>query len=175
MEKWKKTLNQFWYKYKAKSFVEGVLLCGSYATGNQNQFSDIDVHILLNDTQNWRERGYVSQDGFLIEYFMNPIRKIRQEFHYDYLNGGNATASMFTYGRILFDRNGSVKRLKREAAKFLKKTPHKWTKDEVVMDLYGVWNLMDELKSLKRERKFLNIVYYELLKALSGLYFKIKT
>ena len=173
MKKWEKALNQFLDKYKSKTFVEGVLLCGSYATGNQNKYSDIDVHILLNDAQNWRERGYVSQDGFLIEYFMNPIKKIRQEFRDDYSNGGNATANMFAYGQILFDRKGAVKQLKSEAVKFLKKTPRKWKKKELEMDLYGVWNLMDELNGLEQDKRFLNIVYYELLKALSVLYFKV--
>ena len=45
MQKWEKALQKFLKKYEARPYFEGALLCGSYATGNQNQFSDIDVHI----------------------------------------------------------------------------------------------------------------------------------
>ncbi|MBR6411854.1 MAG: nucleotidyltransferase domain-containing protein [Alphaproteobacteria bacterium] len=174
MRNWEKALNQFLNSYKNQPYVEGALLCGSYVTGNQNQFSDIDVHILLSDTQNWRERGVISQDGFLIEYFLNPIKKIQQEFHDDYLDGGNASANMFAYGRILFDKQGYVKQLQDEANKSLKKTPRKWGREELSLDLYGAWNLMDELNSLSSDKKPFQIPYYELAKTLLGLYFKIK-
>ena len=174
MQDWEKALYKFLEKYKDKSCFEGALLCGSYATGNQNKFSDIDVHILLSNTQDWRERGIVSENGFLIEYFMNPIKKIQQEFHDDYLEGGNASANMFAYGRTLVDKNGYVKQLHNEAVKILKKTPRKWKKKDLTFDLYGVWNLMDELNGLVLEKRFFNTVYYELAKALQGLYFKIK-
>ena len=174
MKDWEKALYKFLEKYKNKPYFEGAVLCGSYATGNQNKFSDIDVHILLSDSQNWRERGIVFESGFLIEYFMNPIKKIQQEFQDDYLNGGNASANMFGYGRILFDKYGYVKQLHNEAIKILKKTPRKWKKKDLTLDLYGVWNLMDELNGLVLEKRFFNTIYYELARALQGLYFKIK-
>lgn len=174
MKNWEKALWNFLDKYKDQDYIEGALLCGSYATGNQNEFSDIDVHILLSDTQNWRERGVVSEGGFLIEYFMNPLKQIRKEFRDDYLCGENISAGMFAYGHILFDKNGQVKKLHDKAIKSLKKTPRKWKKEELSFGLYGVWNLMDELNSMVREQRFCNIVYYELAKSLLRLYFKAK-
>ena len=128
MKDWEKALYKFLENYKKKPYFEGALLCGSYATGNQNKFSDIDVHILISDKQNWRERGVVSEGGFLIEYFMNPPKKILQEFQDDYLDGGNACANMFAYGKALLDKKGYVKKLQNEAIKILKKQPRKWKK-----------------------------------------------
>lgn len=172
MKNWEKALNNFLTGYKKRTYFEGALLCGSYATGNQNKFSDIDVHILLSDTQNWRERGGVSQNGFLIEYFINPIKKIRQEFHDDYDLGGNASANMFAYGQILLDPNGHIKQLQQEAIRILKKTPRKWGRAELSIDLYRAWNLMDELNCLITQKQPFNLVYYELAKTLLYLYFK---
>jgi len=174
MKNWEKALHKFLEKYQSKAEFEGALLCGSYATGNQNKFSDIDVHILISDKQNWRERGVASVEGYLVEYFINPPKKIRQEFREDYLNGGNACANMFAYGIILSDKNGCVKKLQSEALEILKKHPRKWTAKELSMDLYGIWNLKDELNSLISEKKSFNAVYYELLKALQDVYFKVK-
>ena len=173
MEKWKTVLNQFLKKYEAKPYFEGALLCGSYATGNQNEFSDIDVHILISDTQKWRERGVVREGGFLIEYFINPIQKIRQEFHDDYSDGGNSSANMFGYGKILSDKKGAVEKLQKEALKFLKKEPVKTTPKKLGLDFYGCWDLMDELKSAQAEKRPFDLLYYELIKKLMSVYFKI--
>jgi len=173
MQKWEKALLQFLKKYENKPYFEGALLCGSYATGNQNEFSDIDVHILISDTQNWRERGMVRTDGFLIEYFINPIKKIKQEFRDDYSDGGNASANMFGYGKILFDKNGNVKKLKQEALRFLKKTPKKITPQKLALDFYGAWDLMDELKCAIAEKRGFDLVYYELVKKLLTIHFKL--
>ena len=47
MEKWKLALNKFLERYENKDFYEGAIACGSYVSGNANEFSDIDVHIVL--------------------------------------------------------------------------------------------------------------------------------
>ena len=173
MQKWEKALQKFLKKYETKPYFEGALLCGSYATGNQNKFSDIDVHILTSDNQNWRERGMVREDGFLIEYFINPVKKIRQEYKDDYLGGGDASANMFGYGKILSDRNGLVKKLHQEALKFLKKEPLKMSPKKLALDFYGAWDLMDELKCAINEKRNFDLVYYELIKKLLTIHFKL--
>ena len=173
MQDWEKALHKFLEKYKNKPYFEGALLCGSYATGNQNKFSDIDVHILISDSQNWRERGNVKVDGFLMEYFVNPIKQIRKEFQLDILKGRVHCANMFAYGRILFDKNGYIKQLQKEAHKFFKKTLPKCMKSDIAFDLYGLWTLMDELCSLFSEKKSLGLAYNKLLEDLMLLYFKV--
>ena len=43
MQKWEKALDKFLQRYINKPWFEGAVLCGSYSTGNQNKFSDIDA------------------------------------------------------------------------------------------------------------------------------------
>ncbi len=174
MKNWEKALAKFLKKYETDPCFEGAVLFGSYARGTQNEFSDIDVHILISDTQNYRERGVVDTDGFLIEYFINPLKQIRKEFHSDYFQGANTDAIMFAGGKILSDKNGNVGNLQDEAVSFLNKPLRKKKKEDVLYDLYSAWDLMDKLNSLAREGEPLAIVYYELAKKLSNLYFKIK-
>ena len=173
MQDWEKALYKFLKKYKNKSYFEGALLCGSYATGNQNKFSDIDVHILISDSQNWRERGNVKVDGFLMEYFINPIKQIRKEFQGDVARGRVHCSNMFAYGQILFDKNGYVEQLQKEADKFFKKPLPKYARSDIAFDLYGIWTLMDELRSLLSEKKALGLAYNNLLENLMLLYFKV--
>ena len=172
MENWEKALTKFLKKYEKLPYFEGASLGGSYASGNQNAFSDIDVDILISDTQNWRERGNVEIDGFLIEYFMNPIKQIQNEFESDRPKGRTNAANRFAYGKIIKDVNGNVKKLKDEAAAYLKEPMPKYKRADFMFDLYIAWDFMDELNSLAREKKSLGLVYYKLLEHLTTLYCK---
>ena len=75
MENWEKALKKFLQRYENEDYYEGAIACGSYVSGNNNEFSDIDVHIVLKRGNEWRERGNLEIDGFLIEYFANPVNK----------------------------------------------------------------------------------------------------
>ena len=172
MEKWEKALYEFLKRYQNRPYFEGAILCGSYAAGNQNKFSDIDVQIVISDKQNWRERGNVKVGGFLIEYFINPIRRIHQEFEKDVATGRQSCASMFGYGKIIADKKGNVKLLQDEAVQFLKKQMPKYKLTDFSFDCYGAWDLMDELNSLSKDKKALGLVYYKLLEKLMDMYFR---
>lgn len=172
MENWQEALNTFLKRYEKEPFFEGALLCGSYACGNQNSFSDIDVNILVSNSQNWRERGNIKIDGFLIEYFINPINQIQQEFQLDLLRGRTTCATMFAYGKIITDKNGYVKKLQKEAKTFLKKAMPKYRMSDLALDFYLAWNTMDELNSLAKDKLSLGLVYNYLLENLIILYFK---
>lgn len=52
-------------------------VCGSYITGNPSTHSDLDVHIILNENVNYRERGNKIVDGLLIEYFKDDYTNVR--------------------------------------------------------------------------------------------------
>ncbi len=172
MENWEKALYKFLTKYRNKPYFEGAILCGSYATGNQNKFSDIDVHIIISNTQKWRERGNVEIDGFLMEYFINPVQQIQEEFKSDIPRGRIHCANMFAFGKILLDKHGYLKQLQHEAQVFFKKRLPKYKKSDLKFDIYGVWSLMDELNSLSDEKKSVYLVYNKLLENLMLLYFK---
>ena len=78
IEKWKLALREFLKKYEEDDDVIGAILCGSYATGNQNEYSDIDVYLVLKNDVNYQERGNVDSNSYLIEYFMSPVWKIKK-------------------------------------------------------------------------------------------------
>lgn len=174
MKNWEKALYKFLEKYQDKPYFEGALLCGSYSTGNQNKFSDVDVHIVISDSQNWRERGNKIVDGILIEYFINPIKQIRNEFKGDLQRGRTSCSNMFSYGKILFDKKGCIRQLQKEACKFFKKPMPKYKVSDLAFDFYGIWDLMDELNSLSKEKKSIGLIYNRLLENLMILYFKGK-
>lgn len=80
MERWEEALDKFLSEWRRRDYVVGALVCGSYVTGSPTARSDIDVHIILAEESDWRERGNRYVDGCLIEYFANPPRQIRTYF-----------------------------------------------------------------------------------------------
>ena len=85
MEKWEHAVNTFLKQYINEDYFLGAILTGSYATGNNNPDSDIDIFIVTKDTTNWRERGNKLVDGYLIEYFIIYQSKIKINKNYKFL------------------------------------------------------------------------------------------
>ena len=108
MENWKEALNKFLKKYLKEEYYEGAIACGSYVSGNNNKYSDIDVHIILKRGNEWRERGNLLVDDFLIEYFANPVNKYENYMEEELNELGNHTTMMFANGIIIDDKNGVV-------------------------------------------------------------------
>ena len=53
MNNWEKALNKFIDQYKDEDYFLGAILTGSYATGNNDENSDIDVFIVTKDSTTW--------------------------------------------------------------------------------------------------------------------------
>ncbi len=160
---WKLALNEFIKKYQNDDEVEAILLVGSYAAGNENEYSDIDVYIILNDSANYRERGNKLVDNYLIEYFINPIHKVREYLEEDKRGHGGPAANMLLNGKVLLDRNGIVDILKEEALKALKKAPE----EKDLMKYYACWHAFDEYLAAKYHNE---LQYYLCLKYLVDCY-----
>lgn len=175
MEKWEDALNKFLKRYKKEDYYEGAIVCGSFVTGNNNEFSDIDVHIILKRGNEWRERGNLEVDGFLIEYFANPVNKYEQYCIEEANEVRHHTIAMFALGKIVEDKNGEVKKLKDKATEAVKSDVRDITDFELLMGKYGCWDKYDELKVIYYEKRdSFYLAYYELYKELLALHGKFK-
>jgi predicted nucleotidyltransferase len=173
MQFWEKALDKFLTDWKNRKEVIGALVTGSYVTGLATEFSDIDVHIILSDDIRWRERGNKIVDGFLIEYFANPICQIVKNSKSE--DGKNRIASdvrMFAIGKILFDKTGVLKRTKRRFEKQLKqKKIKKLTALQTEIKKYSLWDQLDNLKDLNRQNSpSFSFVYFNDLTKILEIY-----
>ncbi|MEQ2527859.1 nucleotidyltransferase domain-containing protein [Bacillaceae bacterium CLA-AA-H227] len=164
MVEWQIALEDFIKEWKDRNDVVGALVCGSYITGNPSKRSDIDVHIVLSDEVEWRERGNRAIHGFLIEYFANPQRQIRLYFQEDFNSRRTMSMVQFMTGRILFDKTGVMSELKAEAKQWLKREYSGLNSTMIEMKKYAIWDAMDNLKDcFEQEKEDFHFVYYNLL------------
>lgn len=167
MNKWEKALNGFLENWKIRDEVIGAIVCGSYITGKPSPHSDIDVHIILSDEVNWRERGNVIVDGYLIEYFANPSKQIKKYFEEDYISLRPHSMVQFLTGKIIFDNYDEIKILKNEARIWFDKKYKELNDISVELIKYHLWDTLDNLKDCYEQNRLdFEFVYYNSLKIL---------
>ena len=152
MNNWENALNKFLDQYKDEDYFLGAILTGSYATGNNTPNSDIDVFIVTKDSTTWRERGNKLIDGYLIEYFINPVRQVLNEFEEGFINNGIATTRIFLGSKILYDKDGTIEKLINIAKENINREIEPLPEFKKKMNNYTIWHSFYELTS-KYERK----------------------
>jgi len=100
---WRTTLTTFLKPWQEKPEVIGALVTGSHAIGTNTPQSDVDVHIFLKSDCPWKERGNEHVQGYLIEYFANPLGVYKQLEDIDYKDNQRTNIRMLATGEILFD------------------------------------------------------------------------
>ena len=145
MEKWELAVNKFLEKHINEDYFLGAMLCGSYATGNNTKNSDIDIFIVTKDETKWRERGNIQIDGYLIEYFINPVRQVLKEFDEGFKTNSIATTRIFAGAKILHDTDKIIEKLINQAKQDLNKKIDKISEFEWKMNCYTIWHTFYEL------------------------------
>ena len=171
---YKDAINDFLQDYINQGYFLGAILTGSYATGNNNENSDIDIYIITKDDIDFRERGNKLVDGFLIEYFINPISKIKDYFEKELKKYHMSTTNIFANGIILLDETGIVQELIDEANNNLKKELPELDEATYKMNCYGVWDGFDELEEKYKKNLDIDFSYYIFLERTINSYFQNK-
>jgi len=168
---WKDKLDKFMESFEHKADVVGILVCGSFVTGSPSSHSDLDVHIVLDEAVDYRERGNKVVDGLLIEYFANPPRQIRGYFKEDYQTISPMSQTQFATGEIVLDKIGVVAELKDEATRMMALNFDGVESSVNELIKYGIWDMLDDLQDMyENERIDFDLVYYSNLDKLISIY-----
>ena len=173
MELWELALKKFLEPWEHNENVIGILVCGSFITGQLNKHSDIDVHIVLSENTLWRERGNVIIDNYLIEYFVNPPSQIRAYFQNDFNNYAKNSLVQFITGKVLLDKDGIVTNLKENAQDLFNK-PFPIRSDSIIeSDKYFLWDLSDNLQvAFEEDSPSFSYFYHNALTKIIDIYRK---
>jgi len=145
MEKWELAAREFIDLCDFKADIETVFLTGSRATGNADGFSDIDLLIVLNDTVDWRQRGNKRVDGYLVEYFANPMRQIKRYIDAGYDNVRLTDINMILGGNVIYGGCSTANELIEYCRQKLMAPFPNMDEFKIKTGLYILWNNFDEL------------------------------
>jgi len=143
---WEVAAKKFVDSCDFKDDIEAVFLTGSYAFGNADDFSDIDLYIVLNDSVDWRQRGNRRIDGFLVEYFANPSRQIKKYIDTNYENVRTTEINMILGGIVIFNKNSAADELIDYCRQKIATDFPEMTEFSIKTGLYFLWCNYDELR-----------------------------
>ncbi len=174
MNNWENAVNKFLEQYVNEDYFLGAVLTGSYATGNNDVNSDIDIFIVTKDSTPWRERGNKLIDGYLIEYFINPLRVVLNEFEEGFETGHIATTRMFSKCKILHDKDGTINELVNKAKQNINNEIKPLPEFKSKMNSYTIWHSFYELTSRYERNEDIDFSYYLYLNDIIDSYFQNK-
>ena len=171
---WKTKLNTFLSDFEYIHDTAGVLACGSYVTGRPTKHSDLDVHIILNNSVTYRERGNKIIDGLLIEYFANPPHQILQYFEEDLADKSLMAQVQFATGMIIMDKTGDAVKLKQRAQEMISDFYKQDTPPELSeLSKYFYWDMLDNLQdAYETGRADFDFLYFISLDKLLATYMR---
>ena len=94
--------------------VQGILRTGSYAYGEPNSDSDLDIRCLTHDGSDWAEFERM-RFGVPVEVFFNPPDRVREFMELSREAGHGDCIHFWANGKIEFDPSGLVSELQKEA------------------------------------------------------------
>ena len=151
------TIQEFIKKnnYIQDEHVLGVLFYGSYKYGLNNHNSDIDLHIIYDDSNpKHLIRGNAFINGTRIEYFEKTINEIYTEVEDGYSTQDNATESIIGKSDIIYEKDSSMQDLQSYVLeKFKNGVPH-LTENEAKEQVSIINNRMEKLKKYAEEDSY---------------------
>lgn len=140
--------------------VLGVLFYGSYKHGLNNQNSDIDLHIIYDDSNpEHMIRGNTFVDGTRIEYFEKALNKVYTTVEEGYRTQDSATESIIGKSEIIFERNNKMQNLQRYVLDRFKYGLPPLTENEAKEQIVTINNRMEKLKKYAEENSFFLNIY----------------
>ena len=107
----------------------------------------------------------------MIEYFINPVKKILSYFEKEQQDYHMSTTMIFINGKILMDTDNEVQKLIDKAKKIITSPLREVDNFKWKMNCYSVWDGFDELESKYHENTDIDFTYYIFLQRIVESYF----
>lgn len=139
--------------YKQGKNVLGIMLFGSAARNKFDQYSDIDIYIFLN------KKGKISRNNFVkdrmrVDIIFNTVKEANNYLKEDKGSVRRVTSHMLAHGKILFQREGVLKKAQFIAQRNLTlKT--KYRDGEVLMHKYSIDDFWGEVRRDIKNKDYL--------------------
>ncbi|MFA6006744.1 MAG: nucleotidyltransferase domain-containing protein [Candidatus Paceibacterota bacterium] len=175
MKKWEIVVEKFLDEWRDKPEVLGAIVGGSHAVGNETDLSDIDLQVVLKNDIPWRDRGLTCIDGIIIEYFLVPIGNYKiyseQGINRDQIK---VDARIFSTGKVVLDKDGSMAELVKEAYEKLKKEFPVYPDEAKALMQKHLWDTHDHLEEYtKYPSPMFGILYGILLNDILEFYARV--
>jgi predicted nucleotidyltransferase len=160
--------------YKENPHVLGILFYGSYLYGLNNKRSDVDLHIIFDDSTHELIRGNTYINNTRIEYFEKPINNVYQTVKNDYIEQNSASLAMFGKAMIIYQKNNEMDELKSYVNQVFSEKLPSLDYDETIEQMAIINNRMERLKKDAYENSpYFNILFNLTIDKIRRLYHRL--
>lgn len=149
MEKYLEIINKFIEKmdYRNNRHYLGIYFYGSSQTGFSNDNSDIDLHVIFdNSDKEHIYRGITYIDGIKIEYFEKSINDLYLSLENDIKERSYSWYSILGTSTIIEDKNGSLHKLQEFTIKSYQKGIQKMEEQDIMETIAIINNRIEKLR-----------------------------
>ena len=167
-------LHRFIEPYKQDTNVIGIFLVWSYAYGNPNKNSDIDVYIIT-DKGDTRTKWTTYRENIEIEYFINPLSQVQSYLLLEHSWSNISTTHMLSHGTLLYDTSPEIQKLITQAQDIRKTPIPEVSNTEKELMKYDINDLSQNLEDYFTVENYVNfhITQTHLVNRLISILFKI--
>ena len=165
------------------SHVLGMILCGSFKNDDNNDFSDIDIQIIMDETFSSNSnisknggnivRGVEVIDNYRFEYFIRNIEGYYYEAKEAFKQQKNALLSIIGKGQIFFYKDeeslNKIKDLQKFILNLYSKPFPSLSNEEITYQLLSIYNDINLLIDIVNSDDF-TINYYSILEKIRKFY-----
>lgn len=138
--------------YLNNEHVLGILFYGSFLTGFNNSQSDIDLHIIFDDSNpDHLIRGNKIIGGTRIEYFEKPIRDVYLTILEDYQTQNNASLTIFGKSYVVYAKDNEIENLQNYVLKKFQDDLPPLSLNEAMEQVSIINNRMEKLEQYARD------------------------
>jgi len=160
-------------QYKPDKNVFGILLFGSVTRNKFDQYSDVDIYILLKKKGKFTRSNFI-KNGVRVDIILNTLKEAKGYLKEDKNNLRRITSHMLAYGEVLFQRGKNLDMVQVIAKNNLKlKTKYK--KSEILMHKYSIDDFWGEVQRDIKNNDYLafGIDSYLLISNIVELFLKL--
>ncbi|EDP96627.1 nucleotidyltransferase domain-containing protein [Kordia algicida OT-1] len=167
-----KALEKFIARWKQKGIVRGILLTGSYAVGIQNENSDIDIRLVLDNTTTTSFKGLETIDGFSFSYIGRSKAVTLEKFNKQFFSHVKMEARIYNVGKILFDPYRDIATLQQIAKNYVETglIPRKTSETDRQLHMYSLHKKYEYILNTTPDDPFYTYNYILYLKNALNFY-----
>ncbi|MBI5401293.1 nucleotidyltransferase domain-containing protein [Candidatus Wolfebacteria bacterium] len=149
----KKICDEIVEQNKQDANVLGIMVFGSAARNKFDEYSDIDIYILLQKKRKYSRLNFL-KNKYRVDIIIDSMKEAKAYLKEDKNNVRRNTSHMLAHGIIIYQKNKDLEKIKQIAQKNLKlKTKHK--QSEILMHKYSIDDFLGEARRDARNNDYL--------------------
>lgn len=149
----KKICDNITNQHKTNKNVLGVLLFGSAARNKFDQYSDIDIYILLRKKEKSLRYNFV-KENIRVDVILNTLEEAESFLKKETFSVKRNTSHMLAHGKILYAVGNHLKRMM-SMSKHNLELPTKYTQNEILMHKYSIDDFWGEIQRDIKNKNYL--------------------